>query len=168
MATGGESEPVTAKGRQAAGDRSPRVQILTHPKTQEVLGILGIAVAIFLLASLLSYDPLDPSFFNSGGGPEHQVRNYGGRWGAELASDLLEVVGVGALTLPFFLVFLSWRRVTAKPTHFLIVKLVGFLLLLLSLGLLAQLLAREGLSIGPAPERARGFGGEEVRPHLLP
>jgi hypothetical protein len=101
MATGGESEPVTAKGRQAAGDRSPRVQILTHPKAQEVLGILGIAVAIFLLASLLSYDPLDPSFFNSGGGAEHQVRNYAGRWGAELASDLLEVLGVGALTLPF-------------------------------------------------------------------
>lgn len=162
MATGGESEPVTAKGRQAAGDRSPRVQILTHPKTQEVLGILGIAVAIFLLAGLLSYDPLDPSFFNSGGGPEHQVRNYGGRWGAELASDLLEVLGVGALTLPFFLVFLSWRRVTAKTTHLLIVKLVGFLLLLLSLGLLAQLLAREGLSIGPASERPGGFVGKEL------
>src|SRR3990172_3964427 len=163
MATGGESEPVTAKGRQAAGDRSPRVQILTHPKTEEVLGILGIAVAIFLLAGLLSYDPLDPSFFNSGGGPEHQVRNYGGRWGAELAGDLLEVLGVGALTLPFFLVFLSWRRVTAKTTHLLIVKLVGFLLLLLSLGLLAQLLAREGLSIGPASERPGGFVGKELQ-----
>ncbi len=170
MATGGESEPLAAQGqRQTKGeDRPARAQILAHPKTREVLGILGIAVAIFLMASLLSYDPLDPSFFNSGGGLEHQMRNYGGRWGAELASDLLELLGVGALTLPFFLILLSWRRLTAKPTPFVILKLVGFVLLLLSLGLLAQLLARSGLPLGPASERPGGFIGQELHRVLSP
>jgi S-DNA-T family DNA segregation ATPase FtsK/SpoIIIE len=162
MATGGESEAKTAQGRQTAGDRFPGAQILAHSKTQEVLGILGIALAIFLLASLLTYDPLDPSFFNSGGGPEHQVRNYGGRWGAELAGDLFEVLGIGALALPFFLALLSWRRVSAKTTHLLIVKLIGFVLLLLSLGLLAQYLAGEGLPVGPATDRPGGFVGKEL------
>ncbi len=170
MATGDESEPLAAQGqRQPKGEgRSSRPQFFTHHKTQEVVGILGIAVAIFLMASLLSYDPLDPSFFSSGSGPEHQMRNYGGRWGAELASDLLELLGVGALTLPFFLLVLSWRWLSAKPIPFVVLKLVGFVLLLPSLGLLAQLLARSGLPLGPASERPGGFVGQELHRVLSP
>ena len=88
MATGSESAPVrrtpdssgvAAQRQQGQEARSSQAQILTHPKAREALGILGIAVAIFLLASLLSYDPIDPSFFHAGGGPDQQVRNYGGR-----------------------------------------------------------------------------------------
>ena len=168
MATGGESEPLAAQGPSKGGDRSRWAQIVTHPKAQEVLGILGIGLAIFLMASLLSYDPLDPSFFSSGGGPDYQVRNYGGRWGAELASDLLELLGVGALALPFFLVLLSWKRLTAKAIPFVILKLVGFFLLLPSLALLAQLVARAGLSVGPASDRPGGFVGQELHRVLSP
>jgi S-DNA-T family DNA segregation ATPase FtsK/SpoIIIE len=126
------------------------------------LGIIGIAVALFLLASLLSYDSLDPSFMNSGGGPGHQVHNYGGRWGAELAGDLLELLGVGALALPFFLVLLSWRFLSAKATSYIVWKLVGCVLLLLSLGLLAQLFAGTGPPVGRAWERPGGFVGAEL------
>jgi hypothetical protein len=68
MVTRGEPDPLPAQDPTKGENRSPWPQILTHPKAQEVLGILGIAVAIFLMASLISYDPLDPSFFNSGGG----------------------------------------------------------------------------------------------------
>jgi len=177
MATEGESVPVrktpgsfgvAAQEPQGQGARSPYAQILGHPKAREALGILGIALAIFVLASLLSYDPIDPSFFHSGGGPGHQVRNYAGRWGAELAGDLLEVLGVGALSLPFFLFFLSWRRVTAKETHLVVLKLVGVFLLLPSLGLLAQLLAGVGLSVGPVSERPGGFVGQELHRVLRP
>ena len=60
MATGSESEPLATQGLKRAADRSSRAQFLAHPKAQEALGILGIAVAIFLMASLFSYDPLDP------------------------------------------------------------------------------------------------------------
>lgn len=162
MATEGTPEPMATKGEPREKDRLPGTQILTHPKTCEVLGILGIAVALFLLASLLSYDPLDPSFFSSGGGPTHQVHNYGGRWGAELAGDLLEILGVGALALPFLLVLLSWRFLSAKTASFIAWKLVGCVLLLMSLGLLAQLFARTGLPTGRTWERPGGFVGEEL------
>ncbi|NJD68639.1 MAG: hypothetical protein FIA90_08330, partial [candidate division NC10 bacterium] len=87
MATDSMPESVSIRRESNRGDRSPETPVLTHPKSHEVLGILGIALALYLLASLLSYDALDPSFFSSGGGPEHQVRNYGGRWGAELVGD---------------------------------------------------------------------------------
>src|SRR5574337_322814 len=162
MATESMPESISTQGEPRGEDRSPGTQILTHPKTHEVLGILGIAVVLFLLASLLSYDSLDPSFFNSGGGPGHQVHNYGGRWGAELAGDLLEVLGVGALALPFFLVLFTWRFLSAKATSSVIWKLAGCVLLLASLGLLAQLFVKTGLPGGRTWERPGGFVGEEL------
>src|SRR5574337_106881 len=162
MATEGIPEPMATQGESRGGDRSPGTQFLTHPKTHEALGILGIAVALFLLASLLSYDTLDPSFFNSGGGPGRQVHNYGGRWGAELSGDLLEVLGVGALALPFFLVLFSWRFLSVKTAPSVTWKLVGCVLLLASLGLLAQLFVGTGLPGGRTWERPGGFVGEEL------
>src|SRR5574337_203338 len=168
MATEGIPEPMATQGESRGGDRSPGTQFLTHPKTHEALGILGIAVALFLLASLLSYDSLDPSFFNSGGGPGHQVHNYGGRWGAELAGDFLGLVGVGALVVPFFLILLGWRFLSAKATPFVIWKLVGCVLLLAGLGLLAQLFARTGLPGGRIWERPGGFVGEELHQIFSP
>jgi S-DNA-T family DNA segregation ATPase FtsK/SpoIIIE len=168
MATEGMPEPMATQGEPRGGERSPGTQILTHPKTHDVLGILGIAVALFLLASLLSYDSLDPSFFNSGGGPGHQVHNYGGRWGAELAGDLLELLGIGALALPFFLVLFSWRFLSVKTTPSVVWKLVGCVLLLASLGLLAQLLVGMGLPGGRTWERPGGFVGEELHRLLSP
>src|SRR5574337_78355 len=159
-----ESMPgsMSTQGAPHGGHRSAETQIVAHPKTHEVLGILGIAIALFLLASLLSYNAFDPSFFNSGGGPGHQVHNYGGRWGAELSGDLLEILGVGALALPFFLVLFSSRYLSAKTTPGVAWKLVGCVLLLVSLGLLAQLCVETGLLDGRSWERPGGFVGEEL------
>lgn len=162
MATEGVPESMPTHGGSQKGDRSAGTQILAHPKTHDVLGILGIAVALFLLTSLLSYDSLDPSFFSSGGGPEHQVHNYGGRWGAELAGDLLELLGIGALIVPLFLVLFSWRFLSARTTPSVVWKLAGCMLLVASLGLLAQLFAETGLPVGRTWERPGGFVGEEL------
>lgn len=162
MATEGVPESIPTHGGSRKGDRSPGTQILTHPKTHEVLGVLGVALALFLLVSLLSYDSLDPSFFNSGGGPGHQVQNYGGRWGAELAGDLLELLGIGALALPLFLILFSWRFLSVKTTPSVAWKLVGCMLLLASLELLAQLFVETGLPVGRTWERPGGFVGEEL------
>lgn len=162
MATESMPESMSTQGAPRRGDRSAETQIVAHPKTHEVAGILGIAVALFLLASLLSYNSLDPSFFNSGGGPGHQVHNYGGRWGAELSGDLLELLGVGALALPFFLILFSWRFLSVKTTPSVAWKLVGCVLLLVSLGLLARLFVETGLLDGRSWERPGGFVGEEL------
>jgi len=167
MATAGETRP-GGEGAQAREGRGGPAQILTHPKTQEALGILGIAAGIFLLASLLSYDPLDPSFFHAGAGSDRQVHNYGGRWGAQLAAWLLEVLGVSALTLPALLVVLGYRRLAARPTSLAVIRLIGVALLLPSLALLAQLVAAVGVPIGPVFDRPGGFVGEELARFLRP
>jgi S-DNA-T family DNA segregation ATPase FtsK/SpoIIIE len=127
-----------------------------------------MALAIFLLTSLLSYDPIDPSFFQSGSGPGQQVRNYGGRWGAELAGDLLEVLGLAALSLPFFLLVVSWRAFAGKETRFVVLKVVGAVLFLFSLGVLAQLAGETGFLVGAAWDRPGGFVGQELSRVLNP
>lgn len=78
MATEGMPEPIVTQRGPRGGDRSPGVQILTHPKTHEVLGILGIAVALFLLASLLSYDSLDPRSLTPEAAPDIRYTTMGG------------------------------------------------------------------------------------------
>ncbi|MFI5342063.1 MAG: DNA translocase FtsK 4TM domain-containing protein, partial [Candidatus Methylomirabilales bacterium] len=56
-----------------------------HDKTREAIGVLAMAAAILTLASLATYDPRDPSFFNyaSVSALERQIRNAVGRAGAE-------------------------------------------------------------------------------------
>ena len=68
----------------------------------EMIGILFLGFAIFLLMALLSYSPRDPSLNHTiSGGVE--IANLGGRIGAFTADLLLQGVGFGALILPLYL-----------------------------------------------------------------
>ncbi|HEX7502330.1 MAG TPA: DNA translocase FtsK 4TM domain-containing protein, partial [Acidobacteriota bacterium] len=50
----------------------------------EIFAIFSLFFSFFLIFSLVSFTPLDPSFFNSSHG--RLVHNFGGRVGAELAA----------------------------------------------------------------------------------
>ncbi len=140
---------------------------LRHSKAQEALGILIIACSVFLLVSLLSYDPLDPSFFSSGRVVGRSVNNYAGRLGAELAGDLFEVLGLSALLFPPFLFFLGFRALSGRtfPSWF---HLTALVLLILSLGLLSTLLNEQGLLVLSIFDRPGGFLGDELYRRLSP
>lgn len=66
----------------------------------EVGLILCSALAIFMLLALISFDPADPSWSQTG--YQQQVNNYAGRTGAWLADVLLFSFGWIAYLLPFF------------------------------------------------------------------
>ena len=94
-----------------------------HDKAREGIGVLAMATAILILASLATFSPRDPSFFNyaSSTALERQIHNAVGRVGAELAGDLLGLLGLSALLVPpvFFLWGWTWvggRRV-AHPVR---------------------------------------------------
>ena len=146
--------------RQGCGLRG-----ISRSKAREVLGIFTIAFSLFLLVSLLSYDPLDPSFFSSGRG---KVSNYAGRLGAELSGDLFELLGLSALALPPFLFLLGFRWIGGRSLEPLPVRLVGLFLLLPSFSLFAALLQEEGVLASAALDRPGGFLGDEFRRTLLP
>jgi S-DNA-T family DNA segregation ATPase FtsK/SpoIIIE len=68
----------------------------------EMAGIIFLGFAIFLLMTLLSYSPRDPSLNHTVNGTV-EIANLGGRIGALTADLLLQGVGFGALILPLYL-----------------------------------------------------------------
>ncbi len=72
------------------------------------LALVAIApVLLYLLASLVSFDPADPGWSRDGS-VTGELNNIGGTAGAWLADVLLYVVGVVAYTLPFVLGGVAW------------------------------------------------------------
>ncbi len=130
--------------------------------------LLFFLFCLFLGASLLSFHPVDPSWFNSG--QENQpIANWGGRWGAQLAAFVVQFWGVTAWLIPVLSVFLCaawWRKLHwQRPLPWL--RIVGGLLLLPSSAVLNALLwPRSWWPVqGPGPG---GIWGAELRAHLEP
>jgi S-DNA-T family DNA segregation ATPase FtsK/SpoIIIE len=80
----------------------------------ELVGILLIAGGLLALASLISYDPLDPSFSTTSSTLE--ARNLTGRVGAYLADGLFVLFGTGAYLIPLFLLYKGWRQFKKDTT----------------------------------------------------
>jgi S-DNA-T family DNA segregation ATPase FtsK/SpoIIIE len=113
------------------------VRILTPTENKhfnELIGFIGLSLAILLALSLLSYSPHDASFNVSaplpGAGP---ARNWIGAVGAHLADLFFQLCGFSAFLFPvgMFLVAMRWFRsqLVTGP----IAKLVGFAMLFTSL-----------------------------------
>jgi S-DNA-T family DNA segregation ATPase FtsK/SpoIIIE len=133
-----------------------------HDKTQEAAGVLAMAGAVLMLASLATFDPLDPSFFTFTGRPQREIGNAVGRVGAEVAGDLLALLGLSALLVPPAMFLWGWARMagTARAPRWR--RLLGLLLVIPSLSLLASVLHRLHVLPGGRVERPGGFLGEEV------
>ncbi|MEY2341038.1 DNA translocase FtsK [Acidithiobacillus sp. IBUN Pt1247-S3] len=77
-----------------------------YPWRRELLLFVLFLFSLFVAISLISFHPLDPSWFNSGRG--EPTRNWGGETGAELAAFLVQILGIAAWLLPFALVAFCW------------------------------------------------------------
>ncbi len=128
--------------------RKKSLAALHNPKKKkrvssaEILGILSIFLAAFLLISLLSYHSQDPSWATvptSG----QQVQNYAGRVGASVAEALLQLAGFSAFVFPFALLFLGIQMFRTPGERRLFFKSMGILFLLLILCSLLFLLFRD-------------------------
>jgi S-DNA-T family DNA segregation ATPase FtsK/SpoIIIE len=113
------------------------VRVLTpteNKRFNELIGFVGLSLAVLLALSLLSYSPLDPSFNVSGplpgGGP---ARNWIGPVGAHMADLFFQLCGYAAFLFPIgiFLVAMRWFR--SHTIGAPVAKLVGAGMLLTSL-----------------------------------
>jgi S-DNA-T family DNA segregation ATPase FtsK/SpoIIIE len=113
------------------------VHVLTpteNKRFNEMIGFVGLSLAVILALSLLSYSPRDVSFNVSaplpGSGP---ARNWIGPVGAHLADLFFQLAGYAAFLFPvgIFLVAMRWFR--SQTMQAPIAKLVGWTLLLASL-----------------------------------
>jgi S-DNA-T family DNA segregation ATPase FtsK/SpoIIIE len=102
-----------------------------------------ILLAIFMMLSLVSYHPSDPGWSQTAWGGE--ISNAAGPAGAWLADILLFVFGFSAYLLPPFMVFVGWvtlwrpKGLTDICYLTLSLRIIGFLMLLLSLLALASM-----------------------------
>ncbi|HXX21430.1 MAG TPA: DNA translocase FtsK [Candidatus Acidoferrum sp.] len=104
-----------------------------NKRLNELIGFVGLSLAILLALSLLSYSPQDASFNVSAAPPgPGPARNWIGPFGAYLSDICFQLAGYAAFLFPtgIFLVAMRWFRsqLVEAPTA----KVVGWVLLLLS------------------------------------
>lgn len=104
-------------------------------RLREAALILALALAAYLLLSLLSYAPTDPGWSTTG--TNDVIANRGGIVGAWLADALLYGFGLPAYLSPLMLGFSGWllfrwgkRADSADALHFWVLKAVGLVVAL--------------------------------------
>jgi DNA segregation ATPase FtsK/SpoIIIE, S-DNA-T family len=71
-------------------------------RAAEITGVSFLALAVFLLITLFSYHPLDPSFTRYD--PGTSIQNLTGSIGSHIADTLIKLTGIGILWLPVMLI----------------------------------------------------------------
>jgi DNA segregation ATPase FtsK/SpoIIIE, S-DNA-T family len=113
------------------------VRVLTpteNKRLNELIGFVGLSIAVLLALSLLSYNPHDASF-NVSAAPlgASPARNWIGPVGAHLADAFFQVAGYSAFLFPIgiFAVAMRWFRSQAIDAP--IARIVGWAMMLFSL-----------------------------------
>jgi S-DNA-T family DNA segregation ATPase FtsK/SpoIIIE len=106
----------------------------------ELVGFLGVTLAVLVALSLLSYSPRDASLNVSAPPPgTHPARNWIGPVGAHGADLLFQGLGYAAFLLPVGVFLLGVRWFRSQPVPSPLGKSIGYALLLLSLPVLLTL-----------------------------
>jgi S-DNA-T family DNA segregation ATPase FtsK/SpoIIIE len=99
----------------------------------EIVGILFVALGIFLFLSLVSYSPMDPSFFSYTSAKVKDIHNWMGIVGAYISSLLFQGFGFPSFLIPLLLGLYACRFIFHWQLKHLSFKLVGWLAILLAI-----------------------------------
>ena len=98
----------------------------------EVVGILLIAVAVFLFLSLISYHPMDPSFFSYISSKVKEIHNWMGIVGAYISALFFQGFGFPSFLIPFALVIFAFSFIFRWEWKYLSLKLAGWVVILIA------------------------------------
>lgn len=96
----------------------------------EIIGIIALFISIFFIFSLISYTPLDPSFFKVT--PDNHVNNFGGPVGAQVSAILFNLFGYASIIIVFYFLFVTVFFLINKTIPNMGTKSAGYALLLFS------------------------------------
>ena len=99
----------------------------SRPRLNEAVAVVFLFAGLFLLISLVSYDPLDPSW-NTATFAVKPV-NLMGRLGAILGDFLLQAFGYAAYAIPILILALGWNWVRSSPIRTPWAKVAGSVML---------------------------------------
>jgi S-DNA-T family DNA segregation ATPase FtsK/SpoIIIE len=112
----------------------------------EIIGILVLFVSIFLIFSVISYDPADASFFHST--PDKSITNYGGKIGSEISALLFNLFGFASYIILVYLLFVTSYFMLNKKIRNMISKSCGYFLLLIASSAFISCVNPEALKAG--------------------
>src|SRR5579862_1122739 len=98
-----------------------------HPRLNEALAVVYLFAGLFILLSLISYHPFDPSFNTAT--ELAKPGNLTGRVGATISDFLLQSLGLAAYAVPLLILLLGWKWIQSSPIEAPGVKLLGGILL---------------------------------------
>jgi len=100
-------------------------------RLNEAGGLVFLFAGIFLILCLTSYHPQDPSW-NSATGAAH-AQNLIGLAGSYTADLCFQLLGLSAVSLPVLLWMLAWRWLRSDAIPAATVKVIGAVVLFLSI-----------------------------------
>src|SRR5436190_16427398 len=107
-----------------------------NTRSNEIVAIGLVALALMLGLCLASYNPNDPSWNAAG---ETAARNWVGVVGANVAAALFQAIGLAGYLLPFLIIAAAWRRFRSRRINAPISRLSGLLMLVLASAALLSL-----------------------------
>ena len=113
-----------------ANNRSKRGSEPELTLRNEIIGILFLFVSVYLIFCVISFSPVDPSFFHST--MRASVSNYGGRLGAQLSAILFNVLGYAAYIVVLYLLFVTSYFFLNRGMGRMGTKSAGYLMLVVS------------------------------------
>jgi S-DNA-T family DNA segregation ATPase FtsK/SpoIIIE len=135
----------------------PRKTFLREHIKKEIAGLLWLAVGIFLLLSLISFNNGDPSF-NNNLNPA-SIYNFCGKGGAYVSDLFFQVIGLPALLIPFACLLFAWRLLKFRDLHPRFYKVIAFVIMLVSIAGLLSLKVEKVAMFGQTLNQAGGFIG---------
>ena len=94
-----------------------------HPRLNEGIGFVYLALGIAIILSLVSYHPADLSWNTVG--ISVKPLNLIGKAGAHASDLLLQLGGLGAFTVPVLLFALAWKWLRSEAIEAQIIKIIG-------------------------------------------
>ena len=95
----------------------------SRPRLNEAVAVVFLFAGLFLLISLVSYNPFDSSWNTATAAAK--PLNLMGKTGAALADLLLQTFGFAAYAIPVLTLLLGWSWVRSVPIHTPWAKVVG-------------------------------------------
>jgi DNA segregation ATPase FtsK/SpoIIIE, S-DNA-T family len=111
------------------------VRVLTpteNNRLNELIGFMGVTIAVLMALALISYSPHDPSFnVSAESSAVHSARNWIGVVGAYGADLLFQGIGYAVFLLPVGIFFLGSRWFRSEAMESPVIKIVGYSMLVL-------------------------------------
>jgi S-DNA-T family DNA segregation ATPase FtsK/SpoIIIE len=99
---------------------------------REIIGILLVALGIFLFLSLATFDPADPSLFSYSSSKAREIHNWMGVVGSYMAGLLFYGFGLPSFLIPFVLGLYAFSFIFRWEWKYPLIKLIGWGIFLLA------------------------------------